>query len=1175
MRILFIFLLFIPCLLMAQKKALVNTGIMRAPCSDPGTVPPKAIPVCGIKVFIQNDVTSCTGPDIAQTFCPGDPFPSTSSFWYKFNCFTDGTLGFLITPNSPNDDYDWALFDVTGANPNDVFTSPRLVISINGSSPIGLITGCDATGTSNVNCYSSIDVMNKMETILAGHKYLLMVTNYTNSGLGYGLSFSGTADISDGTLPLIDRIEPGCSNIKVFFSTDIKCSSITNSGSEFTIGPGINPIAGVRSDCDAGFISANSLIIDLVNPLVPLTNYTITINKGSDNTTFSNICDDQLLAGTQLNFSLPKPTGNFPQPPETCLGDVTNFSSTSNPGTGATVANWFWNFGDGNTAIKENPGNTYTTAGTYTVKHWIVNSLGCTSDTAIRTVVINDLPTVNFSFTPPSCETRNIVFTDASLPITGTISTWAWDFGDGGTSSQQNAVHVFAAAGTFAVKLTVTTSKGCTSSVSKTITINTRPAAGFINPEVCLNDTYAQFTDTSKIAAGTISNWAWNFGDPVSGAANVSSIRNPQHSYSATGPYNVRLIVTSNLGCKDTLTQAIFVNGSFPVSDFSVPAAGALCANETVIIKNLSAVFPGNITKLEIYWDNTGLPAVFDLDDNPFTGKTYSHLYPNFQSPLTKNFTIRVKAYSGGICANDKTQVITVNASPKVLFAAIPDICFDALPYQFTQAAEAGGVPGGGVYAGPGTTGAGVFSPQTAGIGTHIIKYVYGAAAGCRDSMTQTIKVIDTAAAKFSFTSPVCDGDPAGFTDQSVAPAGVVLSTVTWNFGDGSPVQIRPAGTTISHTFPAWGDYTVTMFNTSSYGCRSTVTTRRVHISPQPAPLFSFLQSSVCLPGALVTMVNSSTIADAGALTYSWNFGDGSPVSTAAAPSHIFPGIGPYMVTLTAKSTDGCTRIFSKLVDFIHPQPKAAFTLSKPHICLGDDVVFTDITNPLDGFTTEWHWNLGDGSLRSIPAFTYTYTDTLEYSNSLYTVNSNGCHSDTLNRLFKVYPNPTAFAGLDKKVLQGNSIAMDDATAAGVNLQYLWLPNLYFINGENRVLRPVAADVREDITYTLFAVARGGCTRTDQVFIKVLKPPAIPNTFTPNNDGTNDFWIITYLNDYTDCRVQVFTRMGQLVYLSGRGYRTPWNGNRNGKPLPFDTYYYIIEPGNGRLPLTGYVTIVK
>ena len=102
----------------------------------------------------------------------------------------------------------------------------------------------------------------------------------------------------------------------------------------------------------------------------------------------------------------------------------------------------------------------------------------------------------------------------------------------------------------------------------------------------------------------------------------------------------------------------------------------------------------------------------------------------------------------------------------------------------------------------------------------------------------------------------------------------------------------------------------------------------------------------------------------------------------------------------------------------------------------------------------------------------------------------------------------------------------------------------------------------------------GGCLATDNVFVKVLKSPDIPNTFTPNNDGIHDFWDIKYLNTYPQNRVQVFTRNGKLVFES-KGYPKPWDGNMNGMPLPLDTYYYIIEPGNGRIAITGYVTIIK
>jgi gliding motility-associated-like protein len=157
-------------------------------------------------------------------------------------------------------------------------------------------------------------------------------------------------------------------------------------------------------------------------------------------------------------------------------------------------------------------------------------------------------------------------------------------------------------------------------------------------------------------------------------------------------------------------------------------------------------------------------------------------------------------------------------------------------------------------------------------------------------------------------------------------------------------------------------------------------------------------------------------------------------------------------------------------------------------------------------------------------------------------------------------------------VLQGGRVLLKPVTD-GVELQYLWTPVTYLQN--NTIKNAIASVIMEDITYTLTVTARGGCQRSDDIFIKVLKPPVIPNTFTPNNDGINDKWVITYLNDYPECRVQVFSRTGQKLFESAKGYPSPWNGTYMGKPLPFDTYYYIIEPGSGRDPLTGYITLVK
>ncbi len=861
---------------------------------------------------------------------------------------------------------------------------------------------------------------------------------------------------------------------------------------------------------------------------------------------------------------------------ENCLNDVTTFTDNSN-GSGNTVTQWFWDFGDGSPVNNtQNPTHVYATAGVKTIKHWVKTNVSCYSDTAVLAITINPLPTANYTYNTPSCETRVISFTDASIPNAGSLSIWQWDFNDGSPiDPSQNPTHTFLNAGTYNVKLTVTTDKGCINTIIKTVTINARPLAGFIIPEVCLSDTYAQFLDTSKVALpASVNAWEWNFGD----GSPLNFTQNPQHSYIAVGPYNVRLVVTSSLGCKDTITQLLIVNGSFPVANFTVNNSTALCANDSVAIVEASTVFPGNITKVEIYWDNVNVPAgPPQVDDLPFTGKVYQHLYlPNSQ--VTKTYQIRYRAYSGGVCVNDKLATITVNAAPKVQFSAIPDICYDAAPIQLTQGTEIGGVPGTFIYSGPGIVNPnGLFNPAIAGVGTHSIKYTFtSAAAGCVDSLRQTIKVLDTANAQFVFVGPVCEGTPATFKEISTVPAGVTLANTSWNFGDGSPMETHAPGSTFTHAFPAWGTYTVTMYSTSAYGCKSTTRTQQVYISPIPQSLFAFNESSVCLPNASVSFINSSAIADGSTIIYAWDLGDPASgvlnnSSARVPPPHLYNGTGPYPVTLLVTSSNTCKNTIMHWVDFIHPQPKAVFDFSKPEVCIGDQVTLTDRTNGLDGTVQQRYWDFGDGIKGNGSPVQHLYTAVKTYAVSLYVINSKGCNSDTLTQQFAVHPYPVVDAGPDRLVLQGGTITIQ-ALATGNDLKYLWSPATYLNSATDSI--PVANNMLDDITYTLTVTARGGCKRSDDMFVKVLKAPLIPNTFTPNGDGINELWLIGYLDTYPDNRVQVFTRTGQLVFES-RGYKIPWDGKMNGKALPFDTYYYIIEPGNGRAPITGYVTIVK
>ena len=281
--------------------------LAQLPCSGPGGTAQTGIAVCGTLVFPQANVPSCNGPNLPSSGC-SSPVTSSNSIWYKFHCYQTGTLGFLISPNSPIDDYDWELMDYTGHPPADVYIL-NLMLSLNLSAITGP-TGCTSTGTLNIHCEGGTNgsQFNQMPTLLAGHDYLLMVTNWSNSGLGYNLIFSGgTAVLTNNQPPAITNVGiVGCnaSFLKVNFSKDVLCTSVTQSGSEFTITGGANIINGITSDCAAGAYTITELTINLQNPL-PAGNYQLKVDNGNDFNTFLDVCLDTLLPVTLINFTVP------------------------------------------------------------------------------------------------------------------------------------------------------------------------------------------------------------------------------------------------------------------------------------------------------------------------------------------------------------------------------------------------------------------------------------------------------------------------------------------------------------------------------------------------------------------------------------------------------------------------------------------------------------------------------------------------------------------------------------------------------------------------------------------------------------------------------------------------------------------------------------------------------
>lgn len=379
-----------------------------------------------------------------------------------------------------------------------------------------------------------------------------------------------------------------------------------------------------------------------------------------------------------------------------------------------------------------------------------------------------------------------------------------------------------------------------------------------------------------------------------------------------------------------------------------------------------------------------------------------------------------------------------------------------------------------------------------------------------------------------------CTMDTVYFTNKSTSPG---LLYYVWNFGDG-----RTDTTASPKHLYKQGVYIVKLYVTNRYCVDSfDATLNLVHpIKAAFAP-----STDVICQGVPVTFTNASTGVPP---TYVWSFGDGFK-DTATNPNHSFRNIGKYDVRLIATNFVPCSDTIYKTIT-VDTQSLVSMQISDTTLCRGSYITL-DFTHSKMG-NTGISWNMGNGdSIFNASPVVYAYQVPGVYNitaNATYRV----CNPVSVTRTVRVYPTPQINLGPDTAICEGGApiILTDIFNVGNPSAKWLWS------TGETTSSIAVS---KKGVYFA--AVSLDNCTSTDSVVVGDGCYINVPNIFSPNADGINDYFYPRnqLSNGLVAFKLSIFNRWGQSVFetnaLEGRG----WDGKFNGVPQPQGVYIYLIE----------------
>jgi gliding motility-associated-like protein len=767
-----------------------------------------------------------------------------------------------------------------------------------------------------------------------------------------------------------------------------------------------------------------------------------------------------------------------------------------------------------------NPSPTTTTPYTVTA-----TTGGCISSVT-TTVKVNQLPTIT------ATSATICAGTTATLTANG-ATTYTW------STSSTNATITPAPTITTPYTVTGTDINNCKNTITTTVTVNSSPTISINTATICAGG-------TATLTASGASTYTWN---TSSTNATITPSPTSTASYSVSG--------TSN-GCSSTKTTTVTVH-SLP--NLSVNSATICVGNSATLIAAGATTYTWNTSAISATitpspllttpYTVTGIDAnncknvattTVTVNSLPTISVNTATICTGGTTTLTANgaitYTWNTSAASATIsaspittttytvtgtdihaCKNTATTTVSVNSLPNISVNTAT-ICAGgtttltasgATSYTWNTSATSNSITA---------------SPITTT--TYVVK---GVMNGCSSTKTTTVTVHNLPTITVN-SATICAGNSA-----TLIAAGA--TTYTWNTGaSGTTINISPITNTV---------YTVTGIDINACKNKGTST-----VTVNSLPIISVNTATICAGG-------TATLTANGAATYTW-----STLSTAAI-------ITPSPTTTTIYSVTGtdihsCKNITTTTVT-TNPVPNATTSANTP-VCIGQAIHF--LANAAGSATYSWSGPNGFTSSSQNPIINnVSVTNAGAYIVKITSLNCTV--TDTVKVNVDIIPT-LANAGRDT-VIYATSISLNG------NTPLVGSGSWSVITGNGTILNSTNANtqitsLQSGQTILQWTISNGACPASFDEIIVFVKDLLIPNGFSPNGDGVNDNFEIKGLEEYSNVKMNVFNRWGNLVYDTG-DYKNNWNGkNMSGEDLSDDTYFFTVEISS-KNKINGYVTLKR